>query len=66
MELKSEYWINANIEEIEEINAKLLELERKVNELEKKLNNVVLTANESILRLVRLINEAKESIKVVA
>ena len=65
MELKSEYWINANIEEIEEINAKLLELERKVNELEKKFNNVVVTANESILRLVRLINE-RESVKVVA
>ena len=56
MELKNEYWINANVEEIE----------RKVNELEKKLNNVVVTANESILRLVRLINEAKESAKVVA
>ena len=65
MELKNEYWINANIEEIEEINAKLLELERKVNELEKRFNNVVVTANESILRLVRLINE-RESVKVVA
>ena len=65
MELKNEYWINANIEEIEEINAKLLELERKVNELEERLNNVVVTANESILRLVRLINE-RESVKVVA
>ena len=49
---------------LEDHEERISRIEERLKELEEKLNNVVLTANESILRLVRLINEVKENRKV--
>ena len=48
---------------LEDHEERISRIEERLKELEEKLNNV-LTANESILRLVRLINEVKENRKV--
>jgi len=49
---------------LEDHEERISRIEERLKELEEKLNNVVVTANESILRLVRLINEVKENRKV--
>ena len=49
---------------LEDHEERISRIEERLKELEEKLNNVVVTANESILKLVKLINEVKENRKV--
>ena len=58
--------VNSSLEDHEErisdIELELGKIEKRLEQLQEQINNIAVSANEAILRLVKLIQEAKEPI----
>ena len=58
--------VNSSLEDheerISEIELELGKIEERLQQLQEQINNITVSTNEAILRLVKLIQEAKEPI----
>ena len=58
--------VNSSLEDHEErlseIELELNRIEKRLDELQRQINNIAVSTNEAIIRLVKLIQEAKEPI----
>ena len=64
--VKFENVVNSSLEDheerISELELELGRIEKRLQQLQEQINNLAITSNEAILKLLKLIQEAKEPI----
>ena len=64
--MKFENVVNSSLEDheerISELELELGRIEKRLQQLQEQINNLAITSNEAILKLLKLIQEAKEPI----